>query len=414
MDYRTDTDTSHLHLAKILSDRAIKTLFQPIISVKQNGVFAIEALSRGLAKDGYSLIPPNLLFSLPQSENELLMLDRLCRERAIETFVSLIHAQPSLLIAINIDASIINSATATSNHLFEISKREGINPNNIIIEIIESRATDTDVLMEFVSYYRDNGFLIALDDVGTGHSNLDRIPLLKPDIIKIDRSLISDIDSIFHKREIVKALKQMASKVGTMILAEGVEKKDEALVCMEIGIDCFQGFYFGRPVESQKFDYKMVQNTIGSLKTFFKKHKMQKISEATKRARRHRSIAEMVSSQITNLDSSKYDEKIQSIVNTDPAIQCVYVLNLDGIQITDTFLNNTNSFQQRRFIYKPAPKNSDHSLKEYYLPLRAGLHTFTTESYISMATGRRCTTIAAFYRDREGAKNILCIDLDCD
>ena len=89
-------------------------------------------------------------------------------------------------------------------------------------------------------------------------------------------------------------------------------------------------------------------------------------------------------------------------------------INSDGVQITDTFSDKRKIKTQKRFIDKPAELNTDNSLKDYYLPLKARLRSYTTEPYISMATGNRCTTIAAFFRDRCGEKNILCIDLDCE
>ncbi len=80
------------------------------------------------------------------------------------------------------------------HHLLKLVKRCGVSPNNVIIEIIESRCEDEDALLEFVRFYRKKNFLIALDDVGAGFSNLDRIPLIKPDVIKLDRSLISGVN----------------------------------------------------------------------------------------------------------------------------------------------------------------------------------------------------------------------------
>ena len=80
----------------------------------------------------------------------------------------------------------------------------GLKPENIAIEIIESDVEDLKELQRFVQLYRSYGFLIALDDVGAGHSNLNRIPLIKPDILKIDRFLVQNIQDDFYKQEVLE------------------------------------------------------------------------------------------------------------------------------------------------------------------------------------------------------------------
>jgi len=77
-----------------------------------------------------------------------------------------------------------------------------------------------------VTNYRKNGFLIALDDVGVGHSNLDRIPLLKPDVLKLDRGLVSGWTP-HDPVEVVKSFVQMAARLGSLALAEGVERQED-------------------------------------------------------------------------------------------------------------------------------------------------------------------------------------------
>ena len=86
--------------------------------------------------------------------------------------------------------------------------------------------------------------LIALDDMGTGYSNLERIASIKPDIIKLDRSLIQDIDREYHKQELFDFFLKLAHKIGVFVVVEGIETEAEALSCLERGADLVQGFYF--------------------------------------------------------------------------------------------------------------------------------------------------------------------------
>src|ERR1700691_5780145 len=104
----------------------------------------------------------------------------------------------------------------------------GLRARNIVLEIGESAVRDEGELRRWVQSYREAGYLIALDDVGAGHSNLNRIPELQPDILKVDRYLVHGIDEDFHRKEVYRSMASMAHGLGAMIIAEGVETEEEA------------------------------------------------------------------------------------------------------------------------------------------------------------------------------------------
>lgn len=108
--------------------------------------------------------------------------------------------------------------------------------------MITAGASIATMLKMFLCTYKEYGFLIALDDVGTGHSNLDRISLVKPDILKIDRSIIDNIDQRYHNQEVFKSLVNLSKRIGTMVVTEGVERKEEAILAFELGADMLQGY----------------------------------------------------------------------------------------------------------------------------------------------------------------------------
>ena len=213
----------------------ILTLFQPMVSIKGKNVVAVEALSRGLLPDLHVSIPPDVFFPLATTPARRLALDRLCRQLAMRRFAP-VHAQcKDLLLSVNLDMSLVNRNILGSGKFLEAAQAAGLNPGNVVIEIIESKVQDTEVLTRFIETYRAHGFLIALDDIGTGHSNLDRISQIKPDIIKIDKGLIRDIHREYHKFEIAKALVRLSRNIGAMVVAEGVEQEAEVLELMGLG-----------------------------------------------------------------------------------------------------------------------------------------------------------------------------------
>ncbi len=94
---------------------------------------------------------------------------------------------------------------------------------------------------------RQMGFLIALDDFGAGHSNFDRVWSIKPDIVKLDRSLVAGLAQDRSRQRVVAQMVSLLHECGSLVLMEGVETHDEALVALESDVDFVQGYYFGRP-----------------------------------------------------------------------------------------------------------------------------------------------------------------------
>src|SRR5215204_1586863 len=85
-------------------------------------------------------------------------------------------------------------------------------------------------------------------------SNLNRIPLIKPDILKVDRRLISNIDADYYKQETFKSLVGVSRRIGALIVAEGVESESEAIISLELGADLLQGYFLSRPQELRNFE----------------------------------------------------------------------------------------------------------------------------------------------------------------
>ncbi len=400
-----------LELEALVRERRIRTVFQPMVSVKRKAVFAVEALSRGLSRDGKGLVAPGVLFAAAGAAGRRLELDRLCRECALASFQPLHEREKSLILSINLDVSTLNPESACSRVLLGQVQQYGIDPNNVLIEIIESEVEDTQSLLDFIEFYRAQGFLIAIDDIGAGHSNLDRVAFIKPDVIKVDRSLISDIDKGFRKLEITRSLASLGRKVGALVVAEGVERVEEAMQLLELGVDVFQGFYFARPAPAGEACRKAPQ-TVNALAESFKRHRLASISE---RRRRHERYEVILRELLRSLENTEHPASPESaligFLTAYPNVECLYVLDEAGLQCSDTICNPFRIAEHKRFLYQPAQRGTDHSLKDYFLPLQAGLQRFTTDEYISLASGNLCTTISARYLAKDKVARIACMDI---
>ncbi|MGL4369652.1 MAG: EAL domain-containing protein, partial [Spirochaetota bacterium] len=175
-------------IERIIASGGIFVLFQPIISVRRKMLIGFEALARGVDPSDGRIIPPDELFALGAQAGSLTDLDRECRRAAFAAFAPLLQRDSSLMLFLNLESSIIDTGVVGSGNLTQGALDAGVNPSNVVIEIVESKVEDIGAMRFFVESHRAEGFLIALDDVGAGHSNLNRIPVVRPDIIKVDRS----------------------------------------------------------------------------------------------------------------------------------------------------------------------------------------------------------------------------------
>lgn len=392
--------------------------FQPLVSLRRGTVLGVEALARGKDPETGALITPDHLFGKTRSQEARLELDRRCRQAALEAFRPLHKADPNLLLSINVDASIIDASSVHSKVLEEQVAASGIPPENIIVEIVESKAGGTLALIEFVAEYKRLGFVLALDDFGAGHSNLDRIHLLKPDLVKLDRCLISRIHRHFHKQEVVKSFVRLAGRTGCLVLGEGVERLDEALTLLECGVDVFQGFYFGRPVPGFP-DWAASEVSVAQVAEAHKTSSIRHYNSEKIRFSGYNALVDRISATLGATTAqgnaptnTQLEERLRQCLDADARIECLYLLDSQGIQSTDTVRRPEWVRKSRRLLYEPARRGADHSCKEYFLPLRSGLTRFTTEPYISQASGRRCLTISSMFLDPDGTARILCIDLN--
>lgn len=396
----------------IIDKELIVTRVQPIISAKRKTTMAVEALSRGIHPATGETIPPDKLFYAAAKNGLTLELDRLCRKKSLQTYSELRKNNSDIVLFINFDVSVLDKNVNGSNHLLNSVKELGIEPSSILIEIIESKVENVDALRKFVSTYRSAGFLIGLDDIGAGHSNLDRIAMIKPDIIKMDRSIIDGIDRDYHKQEVFRSMTGLARNIGAMIVAEGVENLDEAVTTLDLGANLFQGFFFSKPINPEEFtNGDGLDKKAGEVAECYKRNTIADITEKRNKARIYdRTIREIIE-KLTLARLDYFKNILTSTIEKHQEIEYLYILDKNGIQITETIGNLCLINQSRSKIFYPDTIGADQSMKDYYLFLSAGLKKFTTGEYISLASGKISLTISAIFKHHSGEDFILCMDI---
>ncbi|HTB21241.1 MAG TPA: EAL domain-containing protein [bacterium] len=389
--------------------------FQPIISLKQQAVVGLEALARPGSSPGCGPLNVLQLFRMAQEEKRLLELDRLCRRKALNTYRGLASLpEPKPLLFVNFEASVIDQGVEGSGAIRQAVKESGLSPEDVVIEINESRVVDSAGLKRFVDRHRDQGFLIALDDLGTGESNLPRVAALRPHILKLDRSLVAGIDGDYFKQETFKCLVSLGHGVGCLILAEGVETQAEVDVCASLGAELFQGFNFSRALPADGLHLQALSPAIHAAGQRQRESAVKAIHARGAQALNMRRLSDTIRGTLVAAAAGSFDTVLERVVRTEPQVECAYMLDHNGIQVTETHKSPFAALLTNR-LFSPAPKGTDHSNKEYFYSLvDAKLERYITENYLSLATGRHCRTVSSLVDLPGGESYALCLDLSAD
>ena len=221
--------------------------FQPFIDTATGRIAGVEALGRLRQADG-QLTSVGPLFADPRTPAiALRRLDRQIRDNAL----SRLHEAPAdWFLSLNMSPHWI-SRLRPDQALPSLKQmaRHDVDPQRIVFEITELGG-NSQRLAEVVGRYRKAGARIAIDDFGAGHSQLDRVLALQPDILKLDMRLFQAAARGGPSSDVVKALAQMAEKTGCWIIAEGVETEAQLNFALECGSRYVQGFLFARAQEA--------------------------------------------------------------------------------------------------------------------------------------------------------------------
>lgn len=239
---RTDLrDKSRLQ--DIILGEGLSSVYQPIVDLHTSDIFAFEALTRG--PKGTSMESPATLFSVADEVDLTFELDRACFRGALRSAVGLppVHRLFVNLLPMSFyDASFIEFEV---NHLLSAA---GLTPANIVFEITEKLAIENfGSFRRALAGYTAMGFGVAIDDVGTRHSNLETVMALRPHFIKISDVLVRGIARSPVKREMMRSLRRIAEAVDAAVVAEGIETPEDLAVLRDLGLRYGQGYFMARP-----------------------------------------------------------------------------------------------------------------------------------------------------------------------
>ncbi len=236
----------------ILTDNRISYHFQPIVDAKTGKIYSYEALMRA---DSDPYLPPPVILKYAEFYDRLSDVEKL-------TFSNVLHVlekhKSILADGRKIFINSIPGQKLPDKELKELEDYVSARPGSIVVELTERSEIDDDDLTAMKKTYKRIGVETAVDDYGTGYSNVANLLRYTPDYVKIDRALLSGIQDSPQKQHFVRDIIEFSHKNGIKALAEGVETSEELEAVIRLGADLLQGYYLAMP------DKDMVQ-TISSL-----------------------------------------------------------------------------------------------------------------------------------------------------
>lgn len=245
-------------LEYIIKNKKIKTVFQPIISLRDGSVLGHEALSR-ITCDS-EIKNPEMLFIAAGMYNRLWELELLCRTEALESAYIFMIPPYSKKLFLNVNPNIMHDETFKKGFTKNFLKQYQITPENVIFEITERNViTDVSGFTAAIDHYKSQDYQIAIDDAGAGHSGLNLISDVNPHYIKLDMKLIRCVDTDSVKYALVKGMVEFSKVSNISLIAEGIETFDELETLINLGVQYGQGYLIQKPdAEIREIDERII------------------------------------------------------------------------------------------------------------------------------------------------------------
>ncbi|MBD1388932.1 EAL domain-containing protein [Neiella sp. HB171785] len=384
-------------------DLSLFSLLQPIVSYSHQSTVGVEALLRGEDVHGVTVMPAQLFTEMASSEAELTLLERLSRLLHIASFQPV--AEQAGWLFINLSPQLI-AQPGDADDLAAALAWAGVPAGRVVIELTEQASYDPQGLVDAVGRYRALGCKIAIDDFGAGHSNFERIWTLLPDIVKLDRNMVLRAANETTIQQMLPGLVNLVHQSGALVLAEGIETVDQAMLISNAGVDMGQGYLFGYPRQElpnqDDLRLQMSNLSVQSQRAWRR--------DCERRRRLFDNFQHHVQQTVLGLRNGQTLERsARSLLRLSSVRRC-FVLNEQGRQIgivtCDKLANSQSPLAQTR--------SSDWGRRGYFRKaMEAQDRMHISLPYLSISDGSMCQTLSIYFRTGSGAR-VLCCDIDPD
>ena len=233
--------------------------FQPQVKAEDGRCVGAEVLLRFTDSDG-EIISPGEFVPLLEENGMIYEVSRWVLLKAMETAKPWLSQAPSFSLSVNISALLLRDP-GFADLVLRTVEETAFPYENLTLELTESYSIqDAETLDKKFGVLRKKGIRVALDDFGTGYSSLDRLKFAPVDMVKIDRIFLKNILTSEFDRTFIRFVVEICHAAGIQVCLEGVETTEEYEAVKPMGLDCIQGFFFGRPTGQREFALWLEEN----------------------------------------------------------------------------------------------------------------------------------------------------------
>ena len=398
-------------LEHVLERELISVFFQPLVSVRLKSIIGFEAFSRAMTEAGAKLDARDL-FETPWEPETRLRLCRLCRRKALEAFRPIAERHQHMMIILNVDGVGIRAADKLGQ-LDAICQAMNLSGRRVIIEL-ERPALNTPEIARFVTYYRERGFKFSLDAMDGLTSPIEEIFALKPDYIKIDRPAYTDVGGQEFKRDMVHSLGRLAERIGSTLVAKGVETEEEAIRLLEWGVYHQQGYFYTKDKDSEEKDpIRAFLAKVEEINRKFRERAQGEVAAKRKRYEDYHKVLKKVAYKLGETIADDFTAVCERFAASEESLLCAYVLNDEGVQYTPRAFKRS-LVSETPLLGPERGRGEDHSIREDVVHLKSGFDKYVTQPCVSPHSRTLTCTISARFYNKEGHPYILCLDFLCE
>jgi len=376
--------------------------FQPIYSLAHRRTIGIEALLR--PKRAGQPMMPEQAYSLMTEPQQCRAFDLAVLKAHLAHAPAQTH--PHWLF-LNVHATTLENGE-NIDKIAEAVVHAGIAPESVVIEVLERELGADENINDSLAHLRKKGFLIAVDDFGVNHANIDRVCELEPDFVKFDRHLLRRAVGHPRIRNLLFRLVHLMHETGALVVQEGIETDSDVLVALESGCDLVQGDFVARPGLAPDSD-DLITPRIDSrwdelmVRDLLKRKITRRQVELARQA--------FVQSAILLMQNTPFEQAAKPMLSMPNVLRC-FLLDSEGRQIGRN-LNTRQAAQASQAKFAPLADctGAVWSRRPYFQHAidQPGV-LYLSDPYLSMTDTRTCITLSMAIEIDE-AMHVLCTDM---
>lgn len=383
-----------------IEEKSLYSVFQPIYSFSNQACIGAEVLIRGKKAGTGDSIPVYECLIEPPAMTKL-EFTRLVNHMHLSNWKEK-EARGNWLF-LNLDFHNVHSIEDLC--LKDILSELSFEGQELVVEVVESEIKDETLFEDLISVLREYGCLIALDDFGAGHSNIDRIWKAQPDIVKLDRQVLLEATKSIRSQSLLRNLTKLIQQSGGICLLEGIETREQAMLAMDVGVDLVQGFYFARPeISLPKINRGRV--LVKDITDQYPVYVSEKRFIKSIQAKGYETLFETLSS----LDSIDRMEDEMKKVSVFSFVKRFFILDSDGYQISEEMEASVPQGKHHDVLKQGKGlcwKNRRYFVKAMQQPQSL----YVSEPYRSLIDMQLCLTVSKVIELKSVGTFVACFDV---